>query len=250
MSYVEPIVNQEPKEKRVFTFTEDDIKAFALAVAQGKFATLVGGKVPQEQLPSYVDDVIEGYYYNGAFYSDAEHEEEITGEKGKIYIDLSTNTCYRWSGTLYVLVGSATSDVVAYEGTSLLPEDVVFEDWTLHRAIQDGNILWIVLTGSITNNSDSSASPTDIFEITLPSSISSKIYRQDGTTCDNARSSDSTILYATGTQESQTKRYFVYSESANKIKLTLLTPTSISSGTYAKIDCRVPIFLDIGTVQP
>ena len=35
-------------------------------------ANLVGGKVPASELPSYVDDVIEGYYYNGAFYEEAE----------------------------------------------------------------------------------------------------------------------------------------------------------------------------------
>lgn len=246
---VEPIVNQAPKEKRVFTFTEDDIKAFALAAAQGKFATLVGGKVPAEQLPSYVDDVVEGYYYNSKFYEDAEHEDEITAEKGKIYIDLSTNTCYRWSGTLYVLVGSATSDVVAYEGTSLLPEGVVFEDWTLHRAIKDGNILWIALVGKITNTTGSSATVNDVFEITLPETISNKIYRTDGTSCDQAYTSEQLVLIYYDNYANQPTQFRLKSPTANKLTYSSTNGFTLGSNVSAVFNVRIPIFLDTGTVQ-
>lgn len=64
------------------------------------------GKVPESQLPSYVDDVIEGYLYEGAFYEDAQHTTQITPETGKIYIDLNTDKTYRWSGSVYVCTGS------------------------------------------------------------------------------------------------------------------------------------------------
>jgi len=67
----------------------------------------VTGKVPTTQLPSFVDDVIEGYYYNNKFYADAEHTVEITGETGKIYVDLVTNKTYRWSGTQYVEISAS-----------------------------------------------------------------------------------------------------------------------------------------------
>lgn len=73
----------------------------AKATADSK-ADLVGGKVPASQLPSYVDDVAEGYMYQGRFYSDAQHTQEITGEEGKIYLDLATNTTYRWSGNSFI----------------------------------------------------------------------------------------------------------------------------------------------------
>ena len=73
-------------------------------------ANLVGGKVPASELPSYVDDVIEGYYYNGAFYEEAAHTTTITPEMGKIYIDLSTETCFRWSGSVYVQISSPDAD--------------------------------------------------------------------------------------------------------------------------------------------
>ena len=79
------------------------------------------GKVPSSQLPSYVDDVIEGYYYNGQFYSDSAHQNQITPEEGKIYIDLSTNRTYRWGGSTYAQLdaGLALGETAgtAYEGS-------------------------------------------------------------------------------------------------------------------------------------
>ena len=57
------------------------------------YASLGGdGKVPADQLPSYVDDVLE-------FASKTKFPN--TGEKGKIYVDLSTENIYRWSGSAY-----------------------------------------------------------------------------------------------------------------------------------------------------
>lgn len=62
-------------------------------VANG-FATLgSAGKVPESQLPSYVDDVLE--FENMASFP-------VTGEAGKIYVALNTNLVYRWSGSIYV----------------------------------------------------------------------------------------------------------------------------------------------------
>lgn len=62
------------------------------------------GKVPSSQLPSFVDDIIEGYLSGGKFYKESAHTTEITGETGKIYIDLITNKTYRWSGSAFVVV--------------------------------------------------------------------------------------------------------------------------------------------------
>lgn len=53
--------------------------------------------IPSNLLPSYVDDVIEGYYDNGNLYSEIAHTNIIAGETGKIYVDLSTNNSYRWA---------------------------------------------------------------------------------------------------------------------------------------------------------
>ena len=67
-------------------------------------ADIVDGKVPASQLPSYVDDTIEGYLYGGKWYADAQHTEEISGEAGKIYVEVTTNKSYRWTGTVYTRI--------------------------------------------------------------------------------------------------------------------------------------------------
>ena len=63
-------------------------------------ADLVGGKVPAYQLPSFVDDVLEGYYNGTSFYIDSDFATLITGETGKIYINLLKNTTYRYTGSV------------------------------------------------------------------------------------------------------------------------------------------------------
>ena len=78
------------------------------------------GKVPSTQLPSYVDDVIDGYYYNSKFYKESAHTTEIAGETGKIYVDLDTNKTYRWSGSAYVVISETlalgTTSSTAFRG--------------------------------------------------------------------------------------------------------------------------------------
>ena len=76
-------------------------------VANGLAELDANGKVPANQLPSYVDDIIEGYLYNGAFYSDSAHTTQITPETGKIYVDLETDKQYRWSGTAYRIISES-----------------------------------------------------------------------------------------------------------------------------------------------
>ena len=90
--------------------------------ANSGVATLgVDGKVPSSQLPSFVDDVIEGYYYDGKFYEEQAHTTEITPEGGKIYIDLATEKTYRWGGSTYaeIAAGLALGETqgTAYEGS-------------------------------------------------------------------------------------------------------------------------------------
>ena len=75
------------------------------------------GKIPSSQIPNSVYDTIEGYYYNGNFYEEDTHTTLITGETGKIYIDIANNSLYRYNGSTYIAVGggslpNATSTVV------------------------------------------------------------------------------------------------------------------------------------------
>lgn len=76
------------------------------------FASLVDGKVPASQLPSYVDDVLE-YANTSAF--------PATGESGKIYVAQDTNKTYRWSGSSYVEISASpgSTDAVPEGATNL-----------------------------------------------------------------------------------------------------------------------------------
>lgn len=84
----------------------------AVGTANGVASLDANGKVPAAQLPSYVDDVIEGYYNttDGKFYEDSSFTTEITGETGKIYVDLTPDVVdkqYRWTGTMFVPISSS-----------------------------------------------------------------------------------------------------------------------------------------------
>lgn len=85
-------------------------------------ATLDGtGLIPSTQLPSYVDDVVEGYAKTSTsdsevvtvdgFYKENTYTTAIAGETGKIYVDLATNISYRYGGTTFVQITS--SDMTA-----------------------------------------------------------------------------------------------------------------------------------------
>ena len=71
----------------------DDVAALIDTAAGDSIASLVNGKVPSIQLPSYVDDVEEA--------ADVASFPN-TGESGKIYVATSSNKTYRWSGSGYV----------------------------------------------------------------------------------------------------------------------------------------------------
>ena len=112
-----------PSGWTVYTESEwKEVKHYEIA----SMATLdANGKIPSTQLPSYVDDVIEGYYNNGNFYStysNSTYSDQITGETGKIYVDLGNgNKSYRWSGSAYVeIVASPGSTDNIVEGSTNL----------------------------------------------------------------------------------------------------------------------------------
>ena len=125
-------------------------------VANG-IATLDGtGIVPESQLPSYVDDVIEGYYNNanGKFYKESAYTTEIVGETGKIYVSLDTNIAYRWSGTVFVPISepdiatTSKAGIVKPDGTSIKVDNTgtinvntTFTETTTRANISSGDSL-------------------------------------------------------------------------------------------------------------
>ena len=95
-----------------------EAKHDAFVATKGKangFASLdANGTVPANQLPSYVDDIIDVYatydksatgeLTNIKLYSDAAHQNAITGEAGKIYINITNGEPpyqFRWTGTIF-----------------------------------------------------------------------------------------------------------------------------------------------------
>lgn len=97
------------------------------------------GKVPSSQLPSYVDDVIEGYYYNGNFYTDSAHTQLITPETGKIYVDLNTNKTYRWGGTTYVEISQST--IHKFVGTFTVPTSQKTGSATIEHSLGSSDVV-------------------------------------------------------------------------------------------------------------
>lgn len=84
-----------------FQVQEDD-EAWQTISIHGVPTIDANGKILETYLPSYVDDVVEGYYYDGKFYTSSAHTTEITAETGKIYVDIPSNVTYRYGGTTYV----------------------------------------------------------------------------------------------------------------------------------------------------
>ena len=115
---------------------QDDIDTFKATKGQANgLASLdENGKVPTEQLPSYVDDVIDVYatydvsptgdISNIAIFADAEHTIPVVGEAGKIYQNITNGEPsyqFRWTGTTWapiisggVVIGEITG--TAYDG--------------------------------------------------------------------------------------------------------------------------------------
>ena len=80
-------------------FLDQDGVQYLWNKVRQNFANLSNnGKVPANQLPSYVDDVLEYGTFNTF---------PTIGEDGKIYVAQDTNLTYRWSGTRYVEISQS-----------------------------------------------------------------------------------------------------------------------------------------------
>lgn len=84
-------------------------------------ASAITGTIAAANLPSFVDDVLEGYYNasDSKFYKNYDasaktYSDAYTGETGKIYVNLNDNKTYRWGGSAYVVI----SETIALGETS------------------------------------------------------------------------------------------------------------------------------------
>ena len=104
------VVLQSADVTTALTFTPEN--AANKGVANGYAGLDADGKVPSNQLPSYVDDVVE--FANLASFP-------ASGSQGLIYVDLATNRTYRWSGSTYIEISASpgTTDSVTEGSTNL-----------------------------------------------------------------------------------------------------------------------------------
>lgn len=99
----DPTVPAWAKADNKPSYTATEIGAISASLrgsANGVAELDAAGKVPSNQLPSYVDDVLE--YSNLAAFP-------ITGETGKIYVAIDTNKVYRWGGSGYVIIADGVA---------------------------------------------------------------------------------------------------------------------------------------------
>ena len=107
-------VDQASFSNGTLTLTRTDDGEVAISLDGRYLQVDENGLVPADKLPSYVDDVLEGYYNaagDSLFYEDAGfttplYEAPNEGEQGKIYVDLASNASYRWTGSAYVEISS------------------------------------------------------------------------------------------------------------------------------------------------
>lgn len=165
--------------------TEDTLEEFMKSKGQpnGLAELDDSGTVPAKQLPSYVDDVVDVYatYHvdqtgklsNIQLYEDASHTKPVTGEKGKIYVnvnggdtpwpdedtvadDVYKNIPYqfRWSGSTWVHIDNNAIIIGEVKGTAF--------DGAKGKAVEDtvGSIDNQIVANikDTTNNTDSTVS--------------------------------------------------------------------------------------------
>lgn len=81
------------------------LSSFTDDVVAGNYAPLNASKqIDAQYLPSYVDDVIEGTLSGNTFIVDG---QAVTPEKGKIYVDTTTNLTYRYTGSQFTEISKS-----------------------------------------------------------------------------------------------------------------------------------------------
>jgi hypothetical protein len=103
------LIDNLPTGLQINDSTPSLTEVYSSQKVEDEFATkadLINGVIPANQLPSYVDDVLEGTYINPTTFNDPLNIAYVA-ENGKVYVDTTSNITYRWSGSAYVAIGSS-----------------------------------------------------------------------------------------------------------------------------------------------
>lgn len=118
---------------------QDELLAFTSQKGQPSgLATLdTNGLIPSEQLPSYVDDVVE-------VSTEAGLPEK--GESGKIYVTADTDLIYRWVVTdaetgagKYVQIPRTSAESIKRLNTIQTKSGVVDQEYSIEKGVQEAN---------------------------------------------------------------------------------------------------------------
>ena len=90
-----------------------------VVLSTGRIAALgTDGKILSSALPSYVDEVIEGYYNpaDKLFYKESAHTNKISGALNKVYVDITNNSgdVFRYSGSAFIKITSSPDHKHSY----------------------------------------------------------------------------------------------------------------------------------------
>lgn len=164
-------------------------------------ASLVNGKVPAEQLPSYVDDVLE-FASREAFPN--------PGESGVLYVAQDQNLVYRWTGTTYVAV------------VSRIDIDTMVTRLSSNPVASSG--IWAAIWGSLNTTP---TGYTSLYDWTLGTRAS----KTDTTLTD--RYSDWVISFQLTDEQKESFRQYGPEEAAeNDFALTIRNGTTLYVGNY------------------
>ena len=150
------VVNVTKSSLGLGNVTNDaQVKRSEMGAANGVATLDSSGKIPTSQIPGSYDDVRNGYYYDGEFYSDAEHTSQMSHVDDILYVDIPSNLPYRWTGTNFVKTGSdlalGETSSTAYRGdrgktaydhsqvTSGNPHNVTKSDVGLGNVVNTGD---------------------------------------------------------------------------------------------------------------
>lgn len=204
------------------------------------------GKVPSSQLPSYVDDVIDGYYYDDThfykeagmsgyynisdnqFYKDSTFTELITPVLNNYYLDIPTGDTYQWDGSAYI--SGTPTRIVGEDGVIYISVDSNIQyRWTGMAFAALGGALQLGETSTTAYRGDRGKIAYDHSQITDGSN-------PHNTTADNVNLKVP-ISALSGTKlDVESTLYGINTELGKKQPKELAVPISMLSGTKLYVE--------------
>lgn len=164
------------------TFSVDRIPTITDAKISSISASKISGIIPTENLPSYVDDVVEGKGVSTF---------PETGESGKIYVDTETNKTYRWSGSGYVEISASlalgTTSSTAFRGDY---GNTAYQHAVAKGVAFDSGLYKITTNAQGHVTSATAVTKSDITALGIPAQDTNTTYGNATTSADGLMSSE------------------------------------------------------------